>query len=208
MADGCFCGRGNDYVTDASWVELHSCPFQSLTQRNESPLLPDGSALLLILDTTKPGRQPRLRVDNRKTFGRGCGKSVNKGTLFLIRFAVNPAKGSFKKRNCVMAYSNYYVTFRVADKTAGGRSYADRRQSIIDAVRQKGKGYWEETTSFFLVESDLSTSALGAAAARDLSAADDLLVVIDPTDMSASYFGAVKHADVLRSFFPKLKKLP
>lgn len=32
--------------------------------------VPGGSAPLLILDATKPGLAPRLRVDNRKAFGR------------------------------------------------------------------------------------------------------------------------------------------
>ncbi|EXL04944.1 hypothetical protein [Aquamicrobium defluvii] len=107
-----------------------------------------------------------------------------------------------------MANSRYYVTFRVANKTVNAKSYDDRRKSIVNAVYTKGLGYWEETTSFFIVVSDLSTSALAAKAASGLSAADDLLVVFDTEDQSASYFGALKHADVLKSFFPKLKKVP
>lgn len=33
-------------------------------------------------------------------------------------------------------------------------------------------------------------------------------IVFDPSDMTASYFGPVAKADVLKSFFPKLQKLP
>lgn len=105
--------------------------------------------------------------------------------------------------------SNYCVTFRIADRTIGGKTYKDRRQGLVENVQAAGgPGYWEETTSFLLAESGLSTEAFAAKACRGLSAADDLVVVFDPADMSACYFGPLKHVDVLRGFFPKLKKLP
>jgi hypothetical protein len=68
-------------------------------------------------------------------------------------------------------------------------------------------GYWEETTSFFIVESNLSTEDIAKRAAQALSARDDMLFLFDPKDMSACYFGPIAHADVLGSFFPKLKKV-
>ncbi len=104
----------------------------------------------------------------------------------------------------------YCVTFRIADKTVGGKAYDDRRQLLINNVYPKdGGGYWEETTSFFLVQSSLGTPEFSAKACKGLSANDDLVVVFDPSDMSACYFGPVAHPDVLKHFFPKfLKKLP
>ena len=102
--------------------------------------------------------------------------------------------------------SHYCVTFRIADQTVKGKTYDDRRQGLIEALR--GAGYWEETTSFILAESDLDTPSFTARASKALSRADDLLVVFDLADMSACYFGALLHADVLASFFPRLQKLP
>src|SRR5436190_14110180 len=102
--------------------------------------------------------------------------------------------------------ATYAVTFRIADKTIGGKTYEDRYQQLVENVRTKDAGYWEETTSFFLVESRLSTDAFSKSATRGLSATDDLVVVFDPGDMSAAYFGPVKHTDVLGSFFRVLKK--
>jgi hypothetical protein len=58
------------------------------------------------------------------------------------------------------------------------------------------------------VESALQTPQFAARVCGGLSEADDMVVVFDPSDMSANYFGALKHADILRSFFPELKKLP
>ena len=103
--------------------------------------------------------------------------------------------------------SNYNVTFRLANRTVNGKSYDERRQQLIDNVHTPGKGYWEEPTSFFLAESNLNTNDFAAKACKGLSAADDLVFVFDSADMSASYFGQVKEVDVLRSFFPKLKKV-
>jgi hypothetical protein len=103
--------------------------------------------------------------------------------------------------------STYCITFRIADKTIGSKTYSDRYQQLVDNVHTL-QGYWEETTSFLLANSDLSTPAFAAKACKGLSAADDLVVVFDPSDMSASYFGPLQHIDVLKSFFPSLKKLP
>lgn len=104
--------------------------------------------------------------------------------------------------------STYSVTFRLANKTIAAKTYEERRQMLIDNVRTDGFGYWDEPTSFFLVESGLNTDQFAAKACKGLSASEDLVFVFDPDDKSASYFGAVKHLDVLNSFFPKLKKVP
>ena len=104
--------------------------------------------------------------------------------------------------------STYCVTFRIATKTAGGKTYDERRAMLIENVRTQGMGYWEETTAFFLVESNLDTPSFSAKAVKGLSEKDDIVFVFDPTDMSGSYFGPVAHDDVLRSFFPDAKKLP
>ena len=103
--------------------------------------------------------------------------------------------------------STYCVTGRLANKTANGKTYEERRLLLISNIHTEGMGYWEEPTSFYLAESNLNTDAFAAKASKGLSATEDLVFVFDPSDMSASYFGAIKEADVLRSFFPKLKKV-
>lgn len=104
--------------------------------------------------------------------------------------------------------SNYCVTFRIADKTVGGKKYDERRQTLVDNARKDNEGYWEETTSFLLVGSSLDTPSFTRKVCKGLSAADDLVVVFDPDDMSANYFGPLEHVEVLKSFFPRLQKLP
>ncbi|MCC6948577.1 MAG: hypothetical protein IT539_12485 [Bradyrhizobiaceae bacterium] len=105
-----------------------------------------------------------------------------------------------------MAYN--CVTFRIADRTVGGRTYDERRALLIENARAEKLGYWEETTSFLLVESNVSTEDFTRRTCKGLSAADDLVLVFDQHDQTAFYFGPFKHVDVLKSFFPKLKKLP
>jgi hypothetical protein len=101
---------------------------------------------------------------------------------------------------------NYFVTFRIADKTVGGKSYTDRYETLIDNVYVEGNAYWDETTSFLIVGSPLDTNTFLAKACKGLSANDDIVVAFDPTDMSAAYFGPIKHPDVLETFFRTLKK--
>ncbi|MBO6668250.1 hypothetical protein [Parvibaculum sp.] len=102
----------------------------------------------------------------------------------------------------------YCVTFRIADKTVGGKNYSQRREQLVENVHTEGLGYWEETTSFFLVESTEDTPSFARKAAKGLSERDDLLVAFDPSDMSAAYFGPLEHVDVLASFFTSLKRVP
>ena len=102
---------------------------------------------------------------------------------------------------------SYCVTFRIANETISGKTYDQRRQSIVDAVYTKGSGYWDETTSFFLVDSELNTLDFAKWASSGLSASKDMLVAFDPSDMSMAYFGAVKHTEVVASFFRSSQKV-
>lgn len=107
-----------------------------------------------------------------------------------------------------MAYI-YAISFRIADKTVNAKTYEDRRQSLITGARASGEmGFWDGTTSFILVESEMNTYEIAKSASKGLSEKDDMLLVFDPSDMSAGYFGAVPETKVLGTFFPGLKKLP
>lgn len=103
--------------------------------------------------------------------------------------------------------STYCITFRIANETVGGKTYNERRQSLIDSI-PKNNGYWEESTSFILTNSNKNTPDFADSISKGLSKSKDLLVVFDPSDMSLAYFGAVEHPEVLASFFNSAKKLP
>lgn len=102
----------------------------------------------------------------------------------------------------------YFVTFRIYDGVAAGKSYDERRQSLIDAAYGGCEAFWAETTSFLMISTDLRTPDFVKKITRGLSAAHDIVVVFDPDDQSCSYFGPVANADLLRWFVPLAKKLP
>ena len=103
--------------------------------------------------------------------------------------------------------AHYCVTFRIAEKPAAGLSAAERRQRLIDNVYTKGGGFWDEPTSFIFAESALDTYQFGGKAVEGLSRRDDLVLIFDPEDMSACYFGPIEDEAVLLSFLPGAKKL-
>jgi len=107
--------------------------------------------------------------------------------------------------NTGLKMSTYCVTFTIANKTIGGKTYDERRQRLIDNVREDDLGYWDRTTSFFLVESGLDTNSFAKRAFTGLSS-EDVAVVFDPSDMSAASFGDVKDFDVLKSFLSPLTR--
>lgn len=103
--------------------------------------------------------------------------------------------------------ANHFLSFRIADKTVNGKSYAERRQGMIDAVITKGHGFWDGTTSLIMVESPLDTSTFAARAGASLSKNDDMLIAFDPSDLSMAYLGAVGDEDILKSFFKISKRI-
>ena len=103
--------------------------------------------------------------------------------------------------------STYAVTFRIADKTVGGKSYQARYDALIKNIEAIQEGYWFDTTSFYLVGSSESTPKFAARIVQGLSAEHDMLFTFDPEDMSACYFGDVTALGVLKSFFPLAKKV-
>lgn len=103
--------------------------------------------------------------------------------------------------------SRYCTTFRIAKRTVDGKTYDNRYDQLMDNLREEGRGWWDESTSFVIAESDLDTTAYCKRAVKGLSAKHDVVITFDPEDESGGYFGAVEHADVLTAFFPGLKKL-
>lgn len=103
--------------------------------------------------------------------------------------------------------NTYAVTFRIANRTVGGRTYQDRYDALNAELQNSGGGLWFDTTSFYLVESDETTFEFGERLVRGLDETHDMLAAFDPKDMSACYFGNIAAEDVFRGFFFIAKKL-
>ncbi|MBF2716879.1 hypothetical protein [Agrobacterium vitis] len=104
-----------------------------------------------------------------------------------------------------MAY--YCISFRIADQTALGKSYDERRKALIEAAYDQKRGFWDSTTSFILIESSLDTVNFAKSVCASLSPQHDMAVVFDPSDMSMCYFGQVNEANILESFFKISQKI-
>ncbi|QNQ62531.1 hypothetical protein IB024_01875 [Brucella sp. 6810] len=107
-----------------------------------------------------------------------------------------------------MTVFTYFISFRIDASTRKGKTYNDRRESLIAAAREANAGFWDATTSFIIAESLLSTGGFAAKLTKELDENHDMLVVFDPSDMSMVYFGDVNEPEVLCSFFKIPKKLP
>lgn len=104
--------------------------------------------------------------------------------------------------------STYCVSFRIADRVVNGQSYESRRERLVENAYDGSDGFWDGTTSFLLVGSNLGTDEFAAKVCRGMSSQHDIVVVFDPADMSMAYFGPAPNPDVLGSFFRHGKKLP
>lgn len=45
-----------------------------------------------------------------------------------------------------------WISFRIADVTVAGKSYDDRLNALIEALQGVGTQWWDQTTSFIVVE--------------------------------------------------------
>lgn len=101
----------------------------------------------------------------------------------------------------------YIVTFRIADRTVGGQTRQQRYNQLIENLQNGSDGFWCDTTSFFVIGSAEHTYEFAERISEGLSVDHDMLFTFDPEDMSACYFGTLESPEVLKSFFPLMKKL-
>lgn len=98
---------------------------------------------------------------------------------------------------------DYWITFRIEnDKT-----WQDRYDSLVEAVEENCDSVWDETTSFYLADSQLEIDPLGQRLVAGLNPRKDILVIRKLNVSVSRYFGAVKNLDLLKAFLPTLKKL-
>lgn len=91
---------------------------------------------------------------------------------------------------------DYWVSFRISDKTIGGETYSERREALIGAVLDESKGYWDETTSFLLVRTSRTIDQLASAAKAAIALSEDLVVMRKLSVKTARYVGALSDKDI------------
>lgn len=92
------------------------------------------------------------------------------------------------------------VSFRFKDNATREARY----NSFVEQLRKMV--IWEETTSFALVETDMTAAQLEADlySSTDISSYDDKFIVIDVTGCQASARGVFDYTSTLRSLLPRV----
>jgi hypothetical protein len=91
----------------------------------------------------------------------------------------------------------FAITFRIHDDAG----YSDRYESVVEAIKSQATGngkYWDEPTSFFLIESSLNSEGVASKIDQSSSFADskDLLLVTNLTQRGYKAIGNVKDDDL------------
>lgn len=101
--------------------------------------------------------------------------------------------------------ATYCVTFRIANKVVDGKDYDTRRKLLLNNACEGSDGWWAEPTSFIIVSSPKDTYEFAKQVTKVLSAKIDLILIFDPSDMSAVCFGNVEHPSILSEFIPSVR---
>lgn len=98
--------------------------------------------------------------------------------------------------------ATHIISFRIAHDA----NAAARWESAVDKIRSEAKDgvAWEETTSFFLINSDKTASdlALSIYIGFKISSLTDKLLVIDVARNTYAAHGKIDYPATLASFFP------
>jgi hypothetical protein len=93
--------------------------------------------------------------------------------------------------------SIFAITFRIHDDAG----YQDRYQTVVDAIKTfaaQGKKYWDEPTSFFLIDSSKNSEGIAAEIDRnsDFASSKDLLLVTNLSQKGFKAIGNVRDDDL------------
>lgn len=96
----------------------------------------------------------------------------------------------------------YWLTFRLSEDS----DYAARYERLVEAVREISEGWWVESTSFILFDSDQDIDDLAAIVKANLKPAVDLALVGVRDYKAARAIGAITDDD-LYVLMPFTKKI-
>jgi len=99
--------------------------------------------------------------------------------------------------------ATYWVTFRIADKTVDGETYATRHKALTDTINLHCSNWWVESTSFLLFESKNTLDQLAGVLKASVSD-EDLFLIRACEGANARIYGNVSDDDVF-TLMPYLK---
>ena len=92
----------------------------------------------------------------------------------------------------------FWLTFRIADATVGGKSYDDRYNAVRDVVMRSTQRYWEPPTSFIMFESDVAIDVLADRLKAAISEQHDIFLIGMPMFQVAHIGGANDDEDIYK----------
>ncbi len=102
----------------------------------------------------------------------------------------------------------FWITFRLADEVAGGRSYEKRYQALTDAVQKHaGTHWWGEPTSFWLVNSESSQAQIAASIKQAIDPAKDLSLMGTVDYKGITLIGKAEHLAEIQALVPALNRM-
>jgi hypothetical protein len=95
--------------------------------------------------------------------------------------------------------ANFTISFRIAEKPVGGRSYEQRYQALIDAITGLISGlHWDRTTSYIAIQSDYTIDQIIAVCKAAISVAADIVLILDADAKSGRIAGANDDDDIFK----------
>lgn len=102
--------------------------------------------------------------------------------------------------------TTFWLTFRISDKTVDSKTYDDRYQDLTNSIKSNvSSKYWEQTTSFYVFDSDQTIDQLANTFKKLISISDDLFLIRELGRASAYICGKNDDADIY-TLIPYLKK--
>ncbi|MEB1529898.1 hypothetical protein [Xanthomonas sp. WHRI 7945] len=101
--------------------------------------------------------------------------------------------------------TTYWITFRLAAGSVGGRDYDTRYGALIEAVKaHRANHWWYEPTSFWLIDSDSTGAQIAASIKKAIAPAEDLALVGSMEFKNAIAVGNIAEMATLKALVPLL----
>jgi len=101
----------------------------------------------------------------------------------------------------------YWVSYRIAADTLGGRTYEDRYNALVDGITEISPTWWGQTTSFYVFTSMQTIDAIAARLRPAIKPSHDLFLIRQLDTQAARICGKNEDQDIF-TLIPYLQVVP
>ena len=91
----------------------------------------------------------------------------------------------------------FWISFRISEKTASGKTYEDRYKALEETVSGMMSEYWKDTTSFIIFKSSSTIDTIAAECKKAIAPSVDLFLIRMLDTKSARICGKIEDNDIL-----------